>query len=547
MLLTFFGLIIFFIFIAIRTSAPALTLMYGDLSVSDSTEMAAKLDIANIAYKISDDGKQISVPPKQVGKARMLLAQDGLPHQGSVGYEIFDQRQSFGVTTFQQNINALRALEGELSRTLGTIESVRSARVHLVLPQHELFSREETPASASVFLTLNKNGSIAQEQISAMQHLVAASVPQLKPSNVAIIDQAGNLLARGEADEAGDGASARGGDEMRQKYEMRLARRIEGMIGRIVGYGKVRASVSADIDFDVVSRNSESFNPDGQVARSTQSTTEENADTTAAAGAGVTVQNNLPGIPAAGSNGGSGGSKSSRTEETTNYEITKTIENLVRASGEVKKQSIAVLIDGAYETDTEAKKPDEGKEEDWQPPKKYIPRTQEEMDKIATLVKSAAGYDEGRGDAVQVVNMRFAESEGGSPAAVDGSLLMGFPKAEILNMAETLSLSIVAVLVILLVLRPLATHITAGSRGRGGDGSSQEDMALLAAGGGQAQLAPPMAGMIGGGNEELDSMMDMSAVEGKVKASSLQKISDLVTSHPNETVSVLRQWMSQET
>lgn len=550
MLVTFFGLVIFFIFIAARSSAPSVVLLYGGLSVSDSTEIAAKLDAARIGYRLSDDGTSVSVPQRDVAKSRMLLAQEGLPHQGSMGYEIFDQKQSFGVTSFQQNINQLRALEGELARTIGTIGSVRNARVHLVLPQRELFSRDTQPATASVFLNLRNAGAVSKEQIQAIQHLVAAAVPQLKANRVAIIDQNGDLLARGEEDDS-NAAGARNGEELQQKYQQRVTRQIEEMVGRIVGFGKVRATVSAKLNFDVVSRNSESYNPEGQVVRSTSTTSDQSTDASGAGGA-VSTETNLPGLPNASATGGGqgGGSSANRTEEVTNYEISKTIESIVRASGEVEKQSIAVLVDGRYEPDASITKP-EGAADDWTPPRKYVPRTQEELNKITALVKGAVGYDESRGDTIEVVNMPFAEEDFAPPAA-DGNLIMGFQKSDLLGVAETLALSLVAVLIILLVLRPLATHFaTASARSSGGGNmGGGDDMGLLGGSPGQPQLAAPgMAGMIGQSPaqpNELESMIDMSAVEGKVKASSVQKISELVTNHPNETVSVIRQWMSQE-
>lgn len=165
MLVTFFGLIIFFVFIAVRSGAPALSLLYGNLNVSDATEISAKLDNAKISYALSEDGTKVSVPHKDISKARMLLAAEGLPHKGSMGYELLDQKQTFGETSFKQNINALRALEGELSRTIGTIDQIRAARVHLVLPQRELFSRERQPASASVFINLRSAGALGKEQV----------------------------------------------------------------------------------------------------------------------------------------------------------------------------------------------------------------------------------------------------------------------------------------------------------------------------------------------------------------------------------------------
>jgi flagellar M-ring protein FliF len=550
MLMTFFGLVIFFIFVAARSNTPGMTLLYGNLSTADATEIAAKLDTSKIAYKLSDDGTQVTVQQKEVGKARILLAQDGLPHQGSVGYEIFDQKQAFGTTSFVQNINQLRALEGELSRTVGTIDGVRSARIHLVLPTRELFSKDSSPASASVFLNLHDNTGMSPGQIQAIQHLVAAAVPHLKASNIAIIDQSGNLLARGE-DENQDITSASSGEEMKQKYERRVSRSIEDMIGRIVGYGKVRATVTAEMNFDVVNRNSESYNPEGQVVRSTQTTSENNVDNSSSTGNAnaVTVQNNLPGLPGGATPAAATPtSKNDRNEEVTNYEISKTVENLQRASGQIQKLSIAVLVDGRYVTDDKAEKPkDKDAAKDWVAPRKYTPRDQAELDKITSLVKSSVGFDESRGDSVQVVNIQFTEEpEVAGKALKDDSQIMGFQKADLLNVAETLTLSIVAVLIILLVLRPLAMHVvqSAGRLPAGGMSSAEETAAMLPPGARAPQLTGPSGGMSETG--ELETMIDMSQVEGKVKASSVQKISELVQNHPAETVAVIRSWMSQE-
>lgn len=559
MMLTFFGLIIFFIFIAVKSSAPSMTLLYADLSTSDSTEISAKLDISKIPYTFSPDGKEILVPGQEVGRARMLLAEDGLPHGGSMGYEIFDKKQGFGTTNFVQNVNQLRALEGELARTIGTMEQIRSARVHLVLPQRELFSRESKPATASVFINIRNSAQMGPEQIAAIQHLVASAVPQLKATAVSIIDNNGNLLARGEEDGVKDSLSAQTSTDMKSNYERNLSRNIEDLLSRVVGFGRVRAQVTADIDFDVVTRNSESYDPEGQVVRSTQNVTDDSKDSSGSNDQTVSVQNNLPGLPANGGSSTAGGSSTNRAEETVNYEISKTIESVVRGGGDVKKLSVAVLVDGKYETDTAATASGQGdigkeeaKGESVAPVRKYIPRSKEELDQISALVKSAIGYDESRGDTVEVVNMPFSGTDEMFDPVKD-DLIFGFEKGAILGVVETLTLSMVAILVILLVLRPMATHIAAASAASAeGAGSAQKELAMLTGQTGtQAALAPPgSSGISGipGADEpsELENMINMSQVEGKVKASSVQKISELVNSHPNETVAVIRSWMSQE-
>lgn len=553
-LMTVFGLLVFFIFIAVRSGTPNMTMLYGDLSATDSSAVAARLDGARIPYRFNDNGNQVLVSSKDVGRARMLLAEEGLPRGATMGYEIFDKKQSFGTTSFVQNINQLRALEGELARTIGTIDAVRSARVHLVLPQREIFSRETRPASASVFLSLRNSAALGKEQVQAIQHLVAASVPQLKASAVAIIDANGNLLAR--ADDGQQTPAGQAGQDLRMQYERQMTRSVEDMVSKVVGFGKVRVNVAADLNFDTVSRNSEIYDPEGQVVRSTQTTTEEDIDNTGANRNAVSVQTNLPGLPGnVGADGGVAGMKSSRSEEVTNYEITRTVESLVRESGEVRRLSVAVLVDGRYEADPNAQPPEGSAGRNWTPPRVYVPRTQEELDQIATLVRSAIGYDDSRGDTVEVVNMQFADVDFFGDALDDG-MLFGFPREDILGMAETLTLSLVAILVILLVLRPLASHIVANSAARENQtGSTQDEMAMLTAQGAgagpgvQGQLAPPTGALARGGDgvaDELEAMIDMSQVEGKVKASSVQKISELVSNHPNETISVIRGWISQE-
>ena len=545
MLLTLFGLMIFFIFILVRTNAPSMTMLYGDLSTADSTKIAAKLDISNIAYRIDPNSNQIMVGHKDVGRARMLLAEEGLPSGGTLGYEIFDKKQRFGTTSFVQNINQLRALEGELARTIGTLEQIRTARVHLVLPQREMFSRESQPASASVFISLRSSNLLNNEQVLSIQHLVASAVPQLKPNNISIIDGNGTLLAKGGAEESSTSMSANTSEDLKRKYEQRLTRSIEDLVSRIVGYGKIRAQVTADLDFNIISRNSEIYDPEGQVVRSTQTITQADLDAAGGTDKAVSVQNNLPGLPgASGSSGGALGASSNREEEIVNFEITKTIESLVQESGEVQKLSIAVLIDGKYK---DVPSPDDENETI----KEYVPRSQEELDQISTLVKSAIGFDEIRGDQIEVVNMQFAEIETLQELPSE-DLIFGFNKSDVLGMAETATLSVVAVLIILLVLRPLVSHAVSVSSANAKLASQRiaaEEAALLETQMATTQLAAPnmsLPGMAESAGGELEDSIDMAQVEGKVKSSSIQKISELVDNHPNETVSVIRSWMSQE-
>ena len=282
-------LVIFFIFISLRVSEPNLSILYRDLNNVDSSAVAGKLSEEGINYQISPDGAMVYVSEDDVGRARMLLAQAGLPNGGSMGYEIFDDQSGFGTTTFVQNLNNKRALEGELARTIMSLDKVDLAKVHIVLPQRELFARESREATASVTLKVLPSERLSKQQIYGIQNLVANAVPELSAKKVTILDSEANLLAGGE-DEGGPGGTA---EEMRQNMEARMARAVEGLVGRVVGLDNVRATVTADLDFDRISTNSEVYDPEGQVLRSSQIIEEADMERTPPSD-GVTVTNNLP-------------------------------------------------------------------------------------------------------------------------------------------------------------------------------------------------------------------------------------------------------------
>ncbi|MGH6884090.1 MAG: flagellar basal-body MS-ring/collar protein FliF, partial [Hypericibacter sp.] len=385
----------FFAYIGMRLSTPDMALLYGDLDPADSSHIVEKLDQMGVPYQIGADGTSIRVPADQALKLRMNMAQEGLPGGGSIGYEIFDQQQPLGTTSFEQQVNKLRAMEGELARTIKTIELVKNVRVHLVIPERQLFAKEQPNPSASIILTMAGGAVLDKQQVSAIEHLVAAAVPGLKPNAVSIVDSTGTLLAAGSGD--GDDSELSGSsEEMRLGYENKIRRSIEELLQRTLGYGKIRAEVTADLDFDRVTTNSETYNPDGQVVRSTQTVEEKNNSQDAQPSDQVTVANNLPNPTGGGGTSGSTSATSSqRTEETVNYEISKETQVHIRETGQIKKLSVAVLVDGTYSTAADGTNT-------------YAPRSAQELDQIGKLVKSAIGFDESRGDTVEIVNMQFA-------------------------------------------------------------------------------------------------------------------------------------------
>ncbi|UEM04237.1 flagellar M-ring protein FliF [Skermanella rosea] len=530
------GLIGFFVYLMTRLSTPDMALLYSDLDPKDGGAIVRQLEEQKIPHQVNAEGTRIMVPADQVGRLRMVMAQAGLPSGGSIGYEIYDKPEGFGTTSFVQGINHLRATEGELARTVATLGPIQQARVHLVLPKREMFSRSQQAATASVFLKLRPGQQLKREQIVAIQHLIAAAVPQLEPNQISIVDDRGNLLARGMG--AGSEqllqASA---DEKKLAYEQRTTRVIEDLLSRSLGFGKVRAEVTADLDFDRITTSSEIFDPESQVIRSTQTVEDNNESTDRDALDPVTVANNLP---TANSNSSESAAtsrtKGARTEETINYEISKTVKSHVRESGQVRRLSVAVLVDGLYAPG-----------EDGTPV--YSPRSREEMAQIETLVRSAIGFDAVRGDTVEVINMRFATPD--AEFADAGATFLGMAKEDLFRIAEMIVLAIVAILVILLVIRPLM----AKAFERGDDSAAEEEAERLLTDqtAAQAQLMGPgalaqdLALEDAQAGEELEQMIDINRVEGRVRASSLRKVGEIVDKHPEEAVSIIRSWLYQET
>lgn len=536
------ALVGFFVYLIARLSAPDLSLLYSDLDLTDSGAIAGKLDEMSVPFAVQAGGSSILVPVDQVDRLRLAMAEEGLPAGGSIGYEIFDQTDGFGTTNFIQSINRVRALEGELARTIGTIDNVRSARVHLVLPERELFSRDRQEPSASVFLKLQRGG-LSSEQILAVQHLVAAAVPRLQPQNISIVDDHGNLLARGPSGDAED-LRLMTAEEMRRSYEQKLKSTIEQLLSRSVGHGRVWAQVTVDMDFDRITTSEERYDPDSQVARSSQLVEEKQESSDGAGLDPVSVANNLPEADVPGLLGGAGAATSTanRIEETINYEISRTVQNTVRETGTVRRLSVAVLVDGVYQPSADGVL-------------EYAPRPAEEMAQLEALVRSAVGYDERRGDRIEVANMRFiaAEDEAVSEAP---PALFGMPREDWFRLAEMLVLAVVAVLVILLVVRPLLSRVLEGAPAPAADGydgllpepaGGPPRAALAALPGPGANPLATSGALADRAESEIEGLIDINQVEGRVRASSLRKVGEIIEKHPEEAASIIRNWMYQET
>jgi flagellar M-ring protein FliF len=511
------ALIGFFAFVIMRVTTPQMTTLFTDLSVEDSSGIIKDLERQAIPYELKNDGAAIMVPKDKVTRLRMKLAEAGLPKGGGVGYEIFDKSDALGTTSFVQNINHLRALEGELARTIRAIDRIQAARVHLVLPERPLFSRETPEPSASIVLRVR--GALEPQQVRAIRHVVASAVNGLKPNRVSIVDEAGQLLADGAE---GDPANGGNGDERRAGFEKRMRNQIEAIVSSIVGAGRARVQLTADFDYNKVTQTSDKFDPEGRVLRSSQSREESSAS--GATDGAVTVNNELPG------NQGQGGAaaakdQSKKSEETNNYEISRVTKTEVTEAGRVNRISAAVLVDGSYTKNEKGEMV-------------YQARTKEELDRIATLVRSAIGFDQKRGDQVEIVNLKFAEAPAVTPNAEPTGLfgMLQFTKDDVMYVIELAVMMLLGLVVMFMVIRPLVRRILASDAvpalaGHAGVPALTDGTAVDASGHPVAPGAP--------------NAIDVATIQGQVHAQSVHRVGELADRNPNETAAIVRAWLQE--
>ena len=517
-------LIGFFAVLILRVSQPQMAPLFADLAFEDAGAAARELDKLAVRYEVKDDGRTILVPKAEIPKLRMRLAEAGLPAGGVVGYEIFDKSSALGATSFVQNINHLRALEGELARTIRTIDRVVAARVHLVLPERQLFNREAQQPSASIVLKVR--GALEAQQIRAVQHLVASAVQGLKPERVSLVDETGRLLASGRG---GDEILASAIEERAIAIERRLQAEIEDIVGRVVGPGRARVRVAAELERSRVTQTADNFDPDSRVVRSTQ-TRNENSQQQGPENQGVSVGNQLPGA-GANADGRQSRELQAKAEETVNYEISRTTRTEVVEPGRLRKLSVAVLVDGLY-----------GKDAGGAPV--YQPRPQEQLDRITALVRSAIGFDEGRGDRVEVVNLRFADEPHVTSLGSSDEGWLAFGRNELLHLAEVAVLLVLSILVLLVVVRPLVRRIVTPESPpalpKPAEDEAAAATALPAAGAASAGALPLPEGAM-----RTAEMMQAAEIAGRVHADTVQKLGELVKTNPNEAVGIVRQWMQE--
>jgi flagellar M-ring protein FliF len=484
--------------VARSANAPA-GLLYAGLEAADAGRIAARLEELKIPVNARGDGS-ILVPAEQVARLRMQLAAEGLPQQGGAGYELLDQASPMQMTSFMQRVQRLRALEGELARTIITMRGIRAARVHIVLPERESFSRDAPPPTASITVTTHGNQRLGAAQASAIRLLVAGAVPRLQQEDVSVVDPTGVVLA---ADGAAGAAAGRIG-EMRVAQEQALQKAVLDLLEPIVGRGKVRAVASVEIEGARIVARAETFDPLGQVERGRQVQGEQETSEDGRGQAPVTVGQNLPNQQV-NNNSSRSASSSQRNNETINYEISSKIEETTREPGAVKRVSVAVVVDGVTDAAGVAQT-----------------RPKDELDRLAMLVRSAVGFSQARGDIVTVDTLRFLPEEGpGTLVSVDGAgTSLGTTEFALLGGGA-------------LLLGGSGLFMMRRRRSRRAAAQAAAEAAAAAAAAAAAQA------------EAMDDAIATVGQDIQIRLSSLNALHEIIDSRPEEALAVVRTWIEE--
>lgn len=507
------------------------SLLYGELSPADAAAVVARLDAQGVPYALSADGRGVMVAADQAARLRLDLAAEGVPAQASLGNELLDAANPLTTSDFLANVNLRRALEGELARTIAAFAAVQEARVHLVLPQRELFERERQAPSASVLLRLRAARMLEPRQVEAIRQLVATAVPGLPPNRVTIVDDRGVLLAK-STDGQGDGPPPQEIDAARIAYEDRLRGKILNLLERSLGPGKALVEVTADLDFDAETVTSETFDPNGQVARSLR-TTEEANDRAEAATPPVSVTNNLP-TERTPAEGNGPGEKGRRSEETQNFEISKTVRSHVRNGPTVRRLTVAVQVDSVASIGADGVPVSQ-------------PRPQAELDQLAALVRSAGGLSEERGDTVEIVSQALAPL-----AANDGTAAAKPWPVNPQRVAELAAALLGLVLVLLFGVRPLlrtVQPVPADGAITTLDPANALGAITTAAGSAEdgsvtgGDLPPSFAPAVVLPNGESAELLQLAGPDRKAL---LDEIALLIDRNPQEVLRVVRSWIASE-
>ena len=522
------------LFFAMSTAlAPTYTALYSELSPTSASRIVSSLEQAGFKVDISTDGSVVSVPREDVPRARMVLADIGLPADGMPGWELFDG-SGMGMNTFLQKVNRLRALEGELARSIQTMDGIEAARVHLVLPEREAFSRSRPEPTASVIIRSRRGDAFSRRQGQAIRALIASAVPELSPQKVTVLSATGETLV---SEETG-GTPEIGLQSRKSEIEDRMARKIEGILNARVGLGNARVEVNVDLSSIRQVTRTESFDPNGQVVRSTESREQSSRDQQASASE-VGVGTNLPSPFDGGSETDGGRVNETRSvDEIVNYEIANTRVETVSEPGQIERLSVAALVDGLYQTDADGNVT-------------YTPRDEAELTRLAELIRAAIGFDAERGDAVSVDSLQFVEIVQDIDGPVESSMLGVLMESVPSILRGIFALALVGA-VLALGLRPTlrmlleapasnAALLPDGEAGSPSIGNA-ESMQQIAAGPNGAsqsagQILPP-------GAVQDTETLKIAAVQGGVSRSKIESVGALVTARPDAATEAVRGWLA---
>ncbi len=493
--------------IAARPVEP-MGILYSGLDPAEGGRIISKLEELKISSETRGDGGTVLVPLSQVARLRMQLAAAGLPRQGGEGYELLDQQSPMNMTSFMQRVQSLRALEGELARTIVALDGVRSARVHIVLPDRETFSRETPKPTASVSVTMAGAGRLTSSQAAAIRLVIAGAVPRLRQEDVSIVDPSGVVLAAEGEDTIASGRI----DEMKTAREHEIERSVVALLEAVVGRGHVRAIASVDLDGTRETSREERFDPMSQTERSKQTETNVDSSEDGKPVDPVSVGQNVPnqqagaGAPAAAPSASRNTTSSNHRSETINYEISSTVSERVSEPGELKRQTVAVLLDTPLDASG-----------------KPAPRNPEELDRLSDLVRNAVGFSDKRGDRITVQDQRFvAEAPTGTEA----------PSAVEVLAASPLGFAVKCGVGGVLLIGGLVAMLVMRKRGKTRLAIAQQQMAT-------ARQALPASAPAD------EAMVTLSAMGAPIRQSSILAVNELVDERLDQAVAVVRHWIQK--
>jgi flagellar M-ring protein FliF len=523
-------------------SQPDYGVLFSDLKAPDAQSIVEKLKAANVPYTLSGNGTTIQVPQERISELRLQMAGEGALSGGHVGFDLFD-KTNFGATDFAQQVNYRRAIEGELARTLEGMDEVESARVHITPKKESVFTEKEENAKASVMLRVRQNKELSNERTDAIISLIASSVEGLDPSNVSVMDTRGRLLSSGRSKSGAlnDAGVFQSQLEAKQKYEAETSARVIALLEPVVGENRVKADIAADVDFSQIEQTEEKYDPQSQVIRSQQTTSEQRNQTTAGNGGVAGARSNdpttqTPPTPAANQPNNS----DQRSNQTTNYEISKTTRRTIGGGGKVNRMSVSVVVDYKNVNGVETI------------------RTTDEIKQIQDLVAAAVGVDTNRGDAVVVQTMAF--NKPADEAAANGAWIDN-NKQLLATALKYGSLVLIALLILLFVIRPARRALKAAARPPqltgeekkllppGDSGENEERRELENKNPGEKNLAGQTMMTVGELQAKLEGGLEREAEPLNpefIRADTIKK--DLIEQSINNTemvVSTLRGWLRE--